>query len=183
MKLASVIVVSSILAGQSGRVSGPVTTPARGGSSDSDSVWFWFAACGGPMMTVEIQFDHRILSQTSFPICKAPRGSAYGKGEQGAISYTFNPGRSIIWEGYRNNHDTTPANQRVTGDIWQAGADAEDLLIGISYSVPDRIAMNTIHIAYPARTDTSEIARGLFVITYPGRAHSRFAQVKKATKG
>jgi hypothetical protein len=134
-----------------------------------DSVWFWFASCGGPVMTVEIWFDRHLLSQTTTPLCKATRSSTFEGGEHGAVSYTFIPGRRIVWRGYRNNHDTTRASERITGDIWQAGADSGDILLGVSFMAPSRITMNTIHIAHPTRADTSVIASGLAVITYPGK--------------
>ena len=146
-----------------------VTSVPGGVTADSDSVWFWFASCGGPVITVEVRFDRHMLSQTTTPLCKAPRTSAFQGGEQGAVSFVFGPGRSIVWKGYRSNHDTTRANERITGGIWETGADSDAVLLGVSFSVRSRIAMNTIHIAHPAKADTTEIARGLFVITYPGK--------------
>jgi len=119
-------------------------------------------------MTVEVQFDHHAVSQTSFPVCKALRSSVNASGGQGRVSYSFAPGRPIVWRGYRSNHDTTRANQRVTGDIWEAGADPDALTLGIGFSVPERLTMNTLHVAHPGKADTTVIARGLFVLTYPG---------------
>ncbi len=51
--------------------------------------------------------------------------------------------------------------------IWEAGADPDELLIGVVAEAQDGLHMNTIHIAHPLATDTTEVADGLLLITAP----------------
>jgi len=131
-------------------------------------VWFWFAACDGPAMGIEIQLDKSTIYQSVFPVCRVDRASPVSQGQRiGKIRFTFKPGRPIVWEGYRDTKDTTEAGQLLEADIWQAGADPDDLLIGLSFADARSIHMNTIHIAHPSRRDESEVAAGLTVATFP----------------
>ena len=141
---------------------GPQATPQEG------PVWSWFAACGGPAMAIEVQLDGATVFMAEFPVCRADRESVVGQGQRiGRIRFSLTPVRPIVWEGYRDARDITKAGQVLDGDLWQAGADPDDLLIGVSFSDGHAIYMNTIHIAHPTRPDESEIAGGLKVVTYP----------------
>ena len=133
-----------------------------------DTVWFWFAACGGPTMTLEVRLDNTAVYTTSFPVCRADRSSPLSQGqEEGHASFSFEPHHMLVWRGYRDEADTTRAHQVIEGGLWQAGADPDDLLLGVDFVVPNRIVMNTIHIAHPGAAVTSWFAQGLAVLTYP----------------
>ncbi len=144
-------------------------TSAPGKVAD-DSVWFWFMSCGKQMLNVEVRFDHRLLIRAAVPICKAPRNSTLSGGQQGTLDFNFVPSRAIVWTGYRSDHDVSAASVHLTGSVWEAGADPEDLLLGVVFMGPSKIMMNTIHVAHPAKSDTTIVARGLVVITYPAKA-------------
>jgi len=131
-------------------------------------VWSWFATCGGPAMAIEVRLDGATICKAEFPVCHADRERVESQGQWiGKIRFSFSPSRSIIWKGYRDTTDITKAGQVLKADLWQAGADPDDLLIGVSFSDQNTIYMNTIHIAHPTRRDESEIAKGLTVVTYP----------------
>jgi len=131
-------------------------------------VWFWFAACDGSAMGIEVQLDKTTIYQSEFPVCRADRASPVSQGQRiGKIHFTFKPSRSIVWEGYRDTKDTTKAGHVLEADIWQAGADPDDLVIGLSVADARSIYMNTVHIAHPSQRDVSEVAAGLTVVTYP----------------
>lgn len=135
--------------------------------AQEEPVWFWFATCGGPALTLEVQFDKTMIYKSTFPLCRAERRSVESQGGAGRVQFYFWPQRTIEWSGYRETNETTKANQAIEGDLWQAGADPDDLLIGISFSDDSKIYMNTIHIAHPARRDQTTVATGLVVTTYP----------------
>ena len=130
-------------------------------------VWFWFATCGGPVMTMEVSLDTRVLQKSVFPVCRAPRDSAAGEGQRGKIGLSFKPGRVIRWQGYRDGGDRSQPDDVLELDVWQAGADPTALILGVSVIGPGRILMNTVHIAYPNRREETSIASGLVVVTYP----------------
>lgn len=136
-------------------------------ASQEGPVWFWFATCGGPAMTVEVRLDKTMLYKSSVPLCRADRASVDRQGQASRIEFSFRPDRAILWAGYRDPNDRTPANQLIEGNIWQAGADPGALEIGISFVSGGKILTNTIHTAHPGQRDESTIATGLVVLTYP----------------
>jgi hypothetical protein len=62
-------------------------------------------------------------------------------------------------------HTTT--TETVEGTIWQAGADPDDILLGVSFVAHDQVLLNTIHIVKPGEPTESKLDRGLVIKTYP----------------
>ena len=137
------------------------------GEAAREPVWFWFASCGGPAMTLEVTFDGALVHKSTFPICRAERTAAESQGAIGRFEFTWRPRRPITWSGYRDETDRTAANENLEIDIWEAGAEADTLILGVSVSTRDRILMSTLHMADPSRPQQSEIAKGLLVRTHP----------------
>jgi len=129
--------------------------------------WFWFSTCGGPMMTLEVRLDKRILHKAAFPICRAQRDSVHSQGQSAKIELSFTAGRVIQWTGYRDEGDRSKADDVLELDIWQAGTDPPALTLGVSVAGPGRLLMNTLHITEPNRRQETRIAAGLVVVTYP----------------
>ena len=146
--------------------------PLAAKSSEEGLLWFWFSKCSGPTMTLEVRLDKDIIYQSAIPLCHARRDSANSQGQEHRIHFTFRPRRSITWTGYRDQVDLTGAAQALEGDMWEAGADPDALLIGVTFADADKIYINTIHIAHPTQRDETEIARGLVVASYPARKTS-----------
>ena len=136
-------------------------------ASQEGPVWFWFATCGGPVMKLEVRLDQNIIYQSSFPLCRAERSSAHSEGQKKTLDFVFNAPRAIVWQGYRDEDNTTDPNQEIKGNIWLAGADPNTMILGVSFVSRGSIYMNTLHIAYPDRREVSEIEPGLVVITEP----------------
>ncbi len=125
-------------------------------------------------MSLEVKLDGRTLYKSTFPLCRASRGSSESQGESGRVQFSFRPGRAIKWLGYRDAAETTGADQLIEADLWQAGADPDDLLIGVSFASGSRIYMNTVVVAHPGRRETTTVAEGLVVTTFPpGRTAQR----------
>ena len=118
-------------------------------------------------MALEVRLDKKIIFQSTFPLCRAKRSTISSPGKIKRLDFTFKPPRAIVWKGYRDRDDTTPANQLIEGNIWLAGSDPDDLLLGATFMSSSNIYMNSIHIAHPGRRDETEMAPGLVVITYP----------------
>lgn len=135
-------------------------------ASQNAPVWFWFATCGGPGMTLEVRFDRTIVQKASFPVCLAPRDGADSQGQSGRMAFVFTARRMVVWTGYRETSDRSRAGQALEFTVWQAGADPEALILGVSVMTADRILMNTVHIAHPDKRDESTIAAGLTIATY-----------------
>jgi hypothetical protein len=137
-------------------------------SAAANDVWWWFSTCGGPMMTVEVKVQGITVNKVTMPLCRAPRAQSNSQGDQARIDFSFRPTHPVEWKGYREGTDRTNPGQVIEGALWQAGAEADGVLTGVSFSTPNRILMNTIHIAHPDRRDESTIADGLTIATYPG---------------
>jgi len=120
-------------------------------------------------MKLEVRLDHKIIYQSSFPLCRAERSSAHSEGQKKKLDFAFNAPRAIVWQGYRDEDNTTDPDQEIEGNIWLAGADPDVMLLGVSFRSRGSIYMNTLHIAYPDRREVSEIELGLVVITEPIR--------------
>ena len=137
------------------------------GQSRADpTVWYWFATCGGPAMTLEIHLDKTTLYKATFPICKAGRKSEASQGQTGRVEFAFTPKRALLWEGYRERSDLSVPNQPLEVNLWQAGAEPDSLVIGVSVADRDKVLMNTVHIAPAARRGETTIAKGLMIETY-----------------
>jgi hypothetical protein len=130
-------------------------------------VWFWFATCGGPLMTLEVRLDNQVVYKSTFPLCRANRESVERQGQAGRIEFKMRPSRAIVWKGYRDTTDRSVAGKVLDVDVWEAGADPDALILGVSVVSGKRILMNTVHISHPDQRDESEIAKGLSVRTYP----------------
>ncbi len=121
------------------------------------------------MMKLEVRFDQKIIYQSSFPLCRAERLSTHSEGQKKKLDFVFDAPRAIVWQGYRDEDNTTNPNQEIEGNIWLAGADPDAMLLGVSFTSRGSIYMNTLHIAYPNRRQVSEIEPGLLIITEPVR--------------
>jgi hypothetical protein len=132
-------------------------------------VWFWFANCAGPTMALEVRLDRRVIFKSSFPLCHAEPPIGRRTSSPHMLSFRLNSDRAIKWEGYRDDNPVSPAHHAIRGDIWLAGSDPDDLLLGVSFMDSKMIYMNTIHIARPNQRDQSEIETGLTITTYPIR--------------
>lgn len=130
-------------------------------------VWFWFATCGGPLMTLEVQLDSRVVHKSTFPLCRSQREAMARQGQDGRLEFRLIPGRNVVWSGYRDTDERTAANEEIDVNIWEAGADPDTMTLGVSVVAGERIVMNTVHIAPPDKRSESAIATGLVVRTYP----------------
>jgi hypothetical protein len=141
-------------------------------ASQEGPVWYWFATCGGPTMKLEVRLDQRLIYESSFPLCRAERSSVHSEGQREKLDFVFKAPRAIIWQGYRDDGNTTDPNQEIECDIWLAGADPDAMWLGVGFTSRGSIYMNTLHIAYPDRREVSEIEPGLMIITEPIRPNA-----------
>jgi hypothetical protein len=143
-------------------------SPPDGPGVAEEPVWFWFEECGMRPMEVELTLDGKPLFTATFPICRrerraAPRASSK---ERRIVEFAFVPQRSIVWEGYLEQDNVTAAGQVVDVDLWQAGAEADGLLFGVTFSVGNTLYMNTLLAARAdGEENSAEIEPGLRLTT------------------
>jgi len=140
-----------------------------------ESVWLWFQSCGGAKMGLEVTLDGAAVYNTTFPICcKRIRDSAESKWQQRILKFSFVPKRMITWEGYLDENNATKAGQLIEGNVWQAGADPDALIIGLSFKTENKVYMNTLYVARPGIFDRREIEPGLVITTRPTEGKKNF---------
>ena len=64
-----------------------------------------------------------------------------------------------------NENNSTKVGQVIEGNVWQAGADPDALILGLSFSSQRKIYMNTLHMATPDIVKRTEIEHGLIITT------------------
>ena len=78
--------------------------------------------------------------------------------------FVFKPARSLQWDEFR-----TPAGEAIEGNVWRAGADADDVLLGISFMGQGRVLLNTIHIAARDSSTAFPLGAGIRSTTLPNK--------------
>ena len=67
---------------------------------------------------------------------------------------------------FKGEYRTRSADS-IEGDIWEAGGDPDDLILGISFDTGKQVLLNTLHVARPEKQTSSKLDKGLFITTYP----------------
>jgi len=149
-----------------------ITTGANAAPQSSarpSPVWHWFQTCAQKTtMGIEVTVDGKSVFKSSFPICKTTIAPAeHRDGKHKILAFNFQGGRK-----FQGEYQTT-SGETVEGNIWQAGADPDDLILGVSFvsKTQKQILLNTVQIAPPDRRSVEEVDTGIFVETYPVRPH------------
>jgi hypothetical protein len=137
-------------------------------AAPASPVWHWFQNCvDKTTMGIEVTVDGKSVFKSAFPICKTTNTPANDRdSKQTILAFTFT-GRRTFQGEYRTSNAET-----VEGNIWQAGAEADALVLGVSFvsKEQNQILLNTIQIAQPDRRSVEEVDTGVFVETFPVRA-------------
>jgi hypothetical protein len=140
---------------------------AGSSTANEGPVWFLNVGCQDDGIAIEVRLDAATVYRHEFWMCRTLRSAVRDGGADVKIEFSITPKKPITWSGYQDNDVTSPAGQALDVDLWQAGADPNDLLIGVSVADKSQTYMNTIHIAYPHKTNSTTIAPGLVVTTHP----------------
>ena len=135
--------------------------------SQGRPVWYWQARGNAQRIKLEVRLDEKTIFTTTLSIAHTGRSAIPKRSYAKKIRFSFKPERSIVWSGYRDEDVVSPAKQRIECDIWMAGADANAVILGVSFGRSDAILMNTLHLASPTSEARSVLADGLVVITCP----------------
>ena len=132
----------------------------------AERAWFWSGDCpNGATLRLELLIEGQAVYQTEFRACHMERTAALTDAEQQKMRVFYFPGGHTFQGTY---HTTT--QEKIEGSIWQAGADPDALLLGVSFTAPGahgQILLNTIHIAKPGKESRSLLDRGVVIKTYP----------------
>jgi hypothetical protein len=135
-------------------------------SSEDRSVWHWFTSLTqSQTLQVRVSFLGKAVYQKSIPIRRMHRSEIKPEQPQKILKFFFKADPKIFDPEFK-----VYPPQRIEGNIWEAGRDADDILLGVSFVIPRRILLNTIHIALPIRSARSQLAKGLSIETFPIKA-------------
>jgi hypothetical protein len=126
---------------------------------ETDAVWFWFGGCrNGTPMGLKITVEEQTVHHLTFRACRMERSDANTNKEKKITVFQFSGGRTL--------HDTNQG-EKIEGNIWQAGADSDDIVLGVSLIAHGQILLNTVHIVRPGKSTQSTLDRDIVIKTYP----------------
>jgi hypothetical protein len=129
-----------------------------------EPLWTWFGNCSNKKhMGLEVLMNGTVIHRSSFPICRINYRYQEVDARQKIVVFFFKGG--YVFQGQYH----TVRTQTIEGNIWQAGADLDAIILGVSFSSPTHILLNTIHLAKLGGESKSLIDRGLIVRTFPIR--------------
>jgi hypothetical protein len=139
---------------------------SQGPQKPEGRVWYWSGDCGrGVSMGLDVLLDGKSIYHMEFRPCLRSRDEEKSQNQSRTRLFFYVSDGQTFQETYH-----TRKGERVEGKIWQAGADPDDLLLGLAFSTKGQILLNTIHIAKPDETSRSQIDTDLVVRTYPLRS-------------
>jgi hypothetical protein len=141
---------------------------STGANADPDT-WRWFGNCpAAQALAIRVALDRKTLFRKVVPICRTAAQ------DKESFTFTFTAPRPITWSGYRDSDLRAAKAERIEGESWLAGGEADGLLLGVSFSTKTTIVMNTVHRAKPTEQTGSEIEKGLVITTQPVHGWSIF---------
>lgn len=111
-------------------------------------------------MQILVVIDGKRAFQSDFAVCQIRKESKASVPQKNLV-FSIKGGHA-----FQKQYITTP-NDVIRGDIWLAGSDPDDLLLGISFMDDKQILLNTTHIAKPNQESSTEIDPGIEVRTLP----------------
>jgi hypothetical protein len=135
----------------------PQSSPPR-----AEGVWYWFGDCpSGRMMGVQVLLEGKSVYRSHFRACLMERTDANTERQREIREFHF-PGGHTFQGTYH-----TQKGETIQGNIWEAGADPDAILLGVSFMAHNQVLLNTIHIAKLGKATQSVLDTGLVMKTYP----------------
>src|SRR5208282_1504820 len=124
----------------------PVALP-QSSPPQSENVWFWFGDCSeAKVMGLQLLLDGKPIYQSLFRACQMNRTTANTDREQ-KVRTPFHFSGGHTFQGTYHTKKT----ETIEGTIWQAGADPDDILLGVSFLAHGQVLLNTVHIVRPGK--------------------------------
>jgi hypothetical protein len=147
-------------------VSFPCAALSAPSSNQEDTVvWHWFSQCSDAKhITIEVTQDSKIIYTSSFPICHVRRGDIMPEPKQRLLSF--------VLDSKKHRYFGAKKGARLEGNIWEAGGDPDDIILGVSFDTKEQVFLNSIFILYPDKPSQSELAKDLVIKTFPASFQS-----------
>lgn len=141
--------------------SAPAAAEEDGASAgQNDVVWHWQAQCAEPRsITVEVKLRGRLEYRQAVNICRVKRNATVPGTSQALLKFNLRGnGGSLFGE---------PPSTELRANIWEASADHDFLVLGVSFADEKHVWCNTLHVINPEVETQSTLARGLVIRTSP----------------
>lgn len=131
--------------------------------------WFWSTDCNAVELGMQISISEVANYNWSVPLCHGTWKERVLAGDKIRIEKKLDVTRSIVWSGYRDEVQVSPAGDTIEVNIWLAGAEPDGVIIGVSFVSEslNSILMNTIFHASHDVESSIEVAPGLIVRSRP----------------
>jgi hypothetical protein len=83
------------------------------------------------------------------------------------VTLSFVAPKDLLWTGYKDQPDLTLKGQEVKFDIWNAGAEPDGIMLGLTFDSGGKLVMNTLHAVLVDREQVSHVGRDIEVRTTP----------------
>jgi hypothetical protein len=144
-------------------------------STPGDVAWQWYDGCSPQQQVrVRVSLEGKAVFSGTFPACQMRRGDIRDESPQKVLEFTFRPKATIFGAEF-----DSLGSPQVEGNIWRAGGDADALLLGVSFSTPERILLNSVHVARAQESSRLALARGLTIETSFAQVTAQPATRKK----
>ncbi len=126
-------------------------------------VWHWFGGCAATdSLSLNFQVDGKAVYSSVFPICKLRRADIRPEPQQRLLTFRFEAAPSRF-----RAHDRAVEPESIECNIWEAGQQPDGIVLRVSFSTPERVLLNTRHVARASAAARSEWVRGLALTTRP----------------
>ena len=109
-------------------------------------------------MRVTVQLNRRPVYSGVFPVCRMRRKDIPDESPQKVLAFRFRTSAGIFASEFG-----PMGSQELEGNIWRTGGDPDAILLGVSFATPDRILLNSVHVAQRNQVSRSVLARGLTI--------------------
>jgi len=138
-----------------------LTVPAGAATPSAlGKVWHWYARCAQPRrVEMEVTFGRRQVYSSVFDVCLLERDAIDPEQPQRILKFNLvSSHRSLFGERQ---------GEPLEGNVWEAGNDGGDLVLGVSFAGRRRVWCNSLHVLDPEKISETPLARGLLVRTTP----------------
>ena len=128
-----------------------------------DLVWHWFPQSSQTdTLRVEVYQQKKVLFAASIPICAMDRSNIEPEHPQKILQFSFEAECGIFGSEFK-----LLGVRHIEGNIWEAGSDPDDVLLGVSFASEEQVFLNTVHIALAKKAAKTNLAQGLYIKSYP----------------
>jgi hypothetical protein len=112
-------------------------------------------------MIIELRADEHVIQRKTVPFCHSRHAQTRQQHFAPMMTFALPGGRSFQGE-YR-----TMRAETIQADVWQANADTDAVVLGVSFALKRQILLNTLHLLVPGKARTDTIDSGLTISSYP----------------